>query len=132
MFENITLPSNKKFGFFFTFVFFILSLYFFFHNSYKSSFVLVFFATAFFLITILNPNKLLLLNKIWMGFGLVLGMIISPIILGIIYFLLFSPISIITKTIGRDELQLRFEKRETYWNKRENSEENKLNLKNQF
>ena len=52
-----------------------------------------------------------------MKLGLVLGMIVSPIVLGIIYFVLFTPISLGMKILGRDELKLKTENKDTYWEK---------------
>ena len=64
--------------------------------------------TLFFLITtIINANLLLPLNKLWMRFGLLLSRIISPIILGIIFFGLVTPYGLIMSMFGRDELRLK-------------------------
>ena len=105
--SDVELPSNRKFGLFFSFIFLITSVYFY-SNQYITIFILfsfLFILTIIF--TILSPNKLLPLNKIWMKFGFIIGMLISPIILGIIFFLLISPVAIITRIFGRDELFLK-------------------------
>ena len=65
----------------------------------------------FLIITITNADALLPLNKLWMKFGILLGMIISPIIMGIIFFVIFTPIAILMRLSGRDELRLRFKKK---------------------
>ena len=62
-----------------------------------------------FIIAYLNPNILLPFNKLWMRFGVLLGMIISPIIMGLIFFGLFTPYSIVIRMMGRDELHLKFD-----------------------
>ena len=67
------------------------------------------------IITITNAKVLLPLNKLWMKFGILLGMIISPIIMGIIFFGIFTPIAFLMRLSGRDELRLRFKKKKTYW-----------------
>ena len=65
----------------------------------------------FLIITITNADALLPLNKLWMKFGILLGMIISPIIMGIIFFVIFTPIAILMRLSGRDELRLRLKKK---------------------
>ena len=69
----------------------------------------------FLLLTIIKPKKLHILNKVWMKFGFILGKFISPIILGIIFFGLFFPISIIFKLTKRDELKIVKVKNESLW-----------------
>jgi hypothetical protein len=114
-FSNIILPSNKKFGFFFSFVFFISALYFFFLNSSHIGYIFLIFSISFVVITLFNASLLQPLNKLWMGFGLILGNIISPIVLLIIFFGIFTPYSIIMKMVGRDELRLKKNKNNSHW-----------------
>ena len=78
-------------------------------------------SVLFLSITLINDNLLLPLNKLWMSFGLLLGKIISPIILGIIFFGLFTPYGIILRLIGRDELNLKLKKTNSYWKHRVNN-----------
>lgn len=114
-FSEIELPSNRKFGFFFTFVFVLAAAYFC-CSAYESwAYVFVAAALIFLLITLIKSDALLPLNKIWMRFGLLIGMIVGPIVLGIIFFGLFTPISIIMRLSGRDELGLQFFHKESYW-----------------
>ena len=116
--QNIKLPSNQKFGYFFTLVFTIIAIYFYFKEInilfYTSGVISVFL----FLITSFRANILKPLNKLWMKFGLILGKIINPIVMGIIYFFIFSPIGILMRLFGRDELGLRLKNKKTYWIKR--------------
>jgi hypothetical protein len=76
-----------------------------------------FFATAlvFLMITLLKSDLLLPLNKLWMKFGLLLGMIVSPIVLGIIFFGLFTPIAMLMRLSGRDELKVKFSQKPSHW-----------------
>ena len=76
-----------------------------------------------------KPDLLDPLNKAWMTLGLLLGKIITPLILGVIFFGIFSPIAIFFKIIGRDELRLEFKLRKTYWKSLHDKE---LNFNNQF
>ena len=112
---EIKLPSNHKFGFFFSTVFLLASLYSYYIDSEIMVYVLGTLCGTFLVTTIINAKILLPLNKLWMKFGVLLGMIVSPIIMGIIYFGIFTPIAIIMRLLGRDELRLRFKKQKTHW-----------------
>jgi hypothetical protein len=114
-FSEIELPSNRKFGFFFTFAFAAAAAYFFHAASITWAYVFVTATLIFLLITLIKSDVLLPLNKLWMRFGLLLGMIVSPIVLGIIFFGLFTPIAILMRLSGRDELQLRFSHKVSHW-----------------
>lgn len=72
----------------------------------------------FCLVTLFKAEILRPLNKLWMGFGLVLEMIVSPIVMGAIFFIIFTPIGILMRFFGRDELILQFKKKPTFWIKR--------------
>lgn len=81
-------------------------------------FVLGTCSIVFFLVTLFKAEILRPLNKLWMGFGLVLGMIVSPIVMGAIFFIIFTPIGILMRFFGRDELLLQFKTKPSYWTKR--------------
>ena len=104
---DINLPSNKKFGFFFTVIFLIITAYFFHLDSKIIASTMFVLALTFLIITLNRPKLLFPLNKLWMRFGLLLGMIINPIVMGIIFFGLITPYSIIMRIMGRDVLYLR-------------------------
>lgn len=116
--SKIELPSNKRFGIFFTLVFLISSIYFYLKEFNMVSYVLGTCVIVFFLITIFNSKILMPLNKLWMNFGLALGMIVSPIVMGVIFFVIFTPIGILMRLFGRDELFLQFKTKPSYWTKR--------------
>ena len=129
--DNLKLPSNQKFGFFFTFVFAVAATYFFHSTNMTLAYAFITISLSFLIITLVKSNVLLPLNKLWMQFGLLLGMIVSPIVLGIIFFGLFTPIAILMRLSGRDELRLKFNKKPCYWITR--SQPIKSNsFKNQF
>jgi hypothetical protein len=112
----LKLPTNKKFGFFFTAIFLIATTYFYINNASSSIVSTLSVVTLSFLVaTLVNPDVLLPLNRLWMRFGLLLGMIISPIVMGIIFFGLFTPMSLIMVLFRRDELRLRFKNKKTHW-----------------
>lgn len=130
-FPDIQLPSNRNFGFFFTIIFLIAATYSYYINSTYWPSILSGFAVVFFVVTITKVELLLPLNKLWMRFGFLLGIIISPIVMGIIFFGIFTPIAILMRLFHRDELRLRFKKHNRYWISREPSSEFN-SFKNQF
>ena len=89
--SEIELPSNRNFGLFFTFVFAVAAAYFYYAANVVWMYVFIAAALAFLLVTLIKSDALLPLNKLWMRFGLLLGMIVSPIVLGVIFFELFTP-----------------------------------------
>ena len=117
-FSEVELPSNRKFGFFFTFVFTLVAVYFFTTTNLQWTYAFSITALFFLLITLIKSEALLPLNKLWMRFALLLGMIISPVILGIIFFGLVTPYALVMKMFGRDELRLKIKKNQTNWKKR--------------
>ncbi|MDB0003668.1 SxtJ family membrane protein [Alphaproteobacteria bacterium] len=114
-FLEVELPSNRKFGFFFTFVFAVAAAYFFSFRNMWWAYVFVAASLIFLVITFVKSDALLPLNKLWMRFGFILGMIFSPIVLGIIFFGLFTPIATLMRLSGRDELRLKFTQRSSHW-----------------
>ena len=114
-FSEIELPSNKKFGFFFTLIFAAVSAYFYNSENMILSFVFVVVSFIFLVITVMRAALLLPLNKLWMQFGFLLGRIISPLVLGIIFFGLFTPIATLMRLIGRDELRLKLSNKSSHW-----------------
>ncbi len=120
-FNEVQLPSNRRFGLFFAFVFLIASFYFY---SIKIEILYFLFGASsilFFIISFLIPHILKPLNKMWMILGMILGMIVSPIVMGFIFFILFSPIGILMKFFGRDTLLLRLNSKKSYWVKKNNT-----------
>ena len=113
------LPSNRTFGFFFTFVFLLTGGYFYIENSRSMAYILLTGAVVFFLVTLLKPVILLPFNRLWMRFGLLLSLIVSPFVLGLIFFGMFTPSAFLMRLAGRDELQLQCRVKSTYWIKRE-------------
>ena len=130
-FSEIEFPSNRKFGFFFTFVFVTAAAYFYYAANVGWAYVFVAAASIFLIITLIKSDALLTLNKLWMRFGLLLGMIVSPIVLGIIFFGLFAPIAILMRLSGRDEVRLEFTQKSSHWILRNESIKSE-SFKNQF
>ena len=131
-FSDIKLPPNRKFGFFFTAVFLLVGAYLINKGIESYSYLSFGVATLFFLVTLVKADLLLPLNKLWMFLGLLLGMIVSPIVLGIIFFGLFTPISFIMKLFRRDELRLKFKSRQSHWKIRKTDASQSEAFKYQF
>ncbi len=126
--DQIKLPSNKSFGLVFFVVFLLIAIY-----QYKANasinFVLITISLSFLFLGIINSKILTPLNKLWMKFGLLLGKVVAPIVMGIIFFLVITPISLILKIFNKDVLNLKKNNTNSYW-----IEKDKINskMKNQF
>ena len=126
--KRLKIPSNRNFGLVFFFVFFIISIWPLFNNGQINIF-LVFLSFIFLLLGLVNSKLLMPLNKLWFSFGLLLGRFISPIIMGVIFFGLVTPIGLLLRIFRKDILKLKFNNKNTYWDKKNNL---KNNFKNQF
>ena len=128
--KEYNLPSNKSFGIVFFLFFLILAVFFYVKNSPIILISILILLSVFFLISGLLQSKILTpLNKIWFKFGILLGKIISPIIMGIIFFLVVTPIGFIMRLIGKDLLNLKYQNIQSYWIKKTGP---KSKMKNQF
>ena len=120
--------SNKNFGLTFFIVFLIISFWPLMHNEQIRIWSLV-IALIFLILGMSNSKILTSLNTIWFKFGLILGKIVSPIVMGIIFFLIVTPISIIMRILGKDLLNLKYNNRKSYWIEKRGP---KSKMKNQF
>lgn len=130
-FPDVELPSNRKFGAFFSVVFLAGAAYFFYVNSQAIAWLLCALASVLVTTTLLNADLLLPLNKMWMRFGLLLGMIISPLVMGVIFFGLITPYGVVMRISGRDELRIKDKTAESYWISRQQASP-QTNFKQQF
>ena len=119
MADSIILPSNRKFGLIFSFIFFLLSCYFYYASKIEWSLSFIILSFIFLFLAIVKPASLSKMNFLWMKFGLLLGSIVSPIVMGVIFFGLFMPLGFLFKILGRDELYLKKVGRESFWWKRD-------------
>ncbi len=131
-FEDIKLPSNRNFGFFFGAIFVLISGYFYLHGKNYYSITAFLLASSFAILAIAKPKILKPLNVLWMFLGYIIGKIVSPLILGIIFFGMFTPIALLTRLFGRDELLLAKQKKTSYWKLRSNEDREICSFKNQF
>jgi len=108
------LPSNKNFGVIFFIFFLLVGLYYKVYFAEIKIWVLV-VALLFLVLGLLNSKILTPLNKLWFNFGILLGKIVSPLIMGIIFFLIVTPIGLLLKILGKDILKLSYDDGKTYW-----------------
>ena len=128
----VILPSNRKFGFFFAFVFIVLSAYLFWSELKLASFLCIMITISLLTISFINPELLAPFNKLWLQLGLMLAWIVNPLIMGIIFFGIFTPVSLLTKLVGRDILNLRLKRLDSYWTKHTFNTNVQDPFKNQF
>ena len=126
--NNPKIPSNRNFGIVFSVVFFLVGIYFFFNDS-SIFYYLLSFSLLFLILGLANSKILTIPNKLWFRFGLFLGKIISPVVMGLIFFLVVTPIAIIMKILKKDLLNLNFNNNKSYWIKKDSV---KSNMKKQF
>ena len=131
-FSNITLPPNRSFGVFFSFIFGSLAVYFWSKELFVFVIAFSVLGAIFLTVSVVRPQILRPLNKIWMAFGILIGMIVSPIVLGVIYFGIFSPVGLVMRVFGRDELRLKLKNDTSHWKPRNASVFSKENFNNQF
>ena len=126
--KDIKIGSNRSFGLVFFVVFLLISIYPFLKDGNIRIWSLI-ISFIFLVLGLLNSNLLSPLNKLWFNFGLFLGKIISPIIMGIIFFLVVTPIAVIMRLLKKDLLNLKFKENNTYWIDKSGP---KSKMKNQF
>ena len=126
--NKIKIGSNRSFGVVFFIVFFLISIYPLFKNG-SVYYWSLFLSLAFLILGLLNSKLLYPLNFIWFKFGILLGRVVSPIIMGVIFFLVVTPTSILLKIFGKDVLKLKYNNSKTYWL---DKNEPKSKMKNQF
>ena len=126
--NDVKIGSNKSFGIVFFIVFFLISLYPLTNQENIRVWSLI-ISLIFLILGLLNSKILNPFNKLWFKFGMILGRIISPIIMSIIFFLVVTPIALIMKLLKKDLLNLKFNKTNTYWIEKSGP---KSKMKNQF
>ena len=127
--SKIKIGSNRNFGLVFFFVFLIVGLW---PLLNEGSFRIwsIIIAIIFLILGLTNSKLLTPLNILWFKFGLFLGSIISPIVMGIVFFLVVTPTGFIMKIMGKDILNKKYDNRKkSYWINRDKS---KTTMKQQF
>jgi hypothetical protein len=128
--KSVDMPSNKKFGWLFAAIFSSGFAYFQYKNSTGLATTSLLASVIFIATTIYKPAALAPLNRAWFALSILLGKVVSPIVLSIIFFAVIAPIAIITRLFGRDELSLNKRKVPSYWVDKESIDPE--SFKNQF
>ena len=128
MTDKIKLPTNRNFGIVFFIVFLLIALWPILNNNDLRIWSLI-VSLVFLVFGSLNSKLLTPLNKLWFKFGIFLGNIIAPIIMGIVFFLVVTPTGLIMKILKKDLLKLKNNNSDTYWLEKDNSNNS---LRNQF
>ena len=126
--DDIKISSNRSFGIVFFIVFLLIAFYPLIYNGEIRIWSLI-ISLIFLILGLINSKILTPLNKLWFKFGIFLGKIISPIIMGIIFFLVVTPIGLIMRFLGKDVLNLKFNTNKSYWIEKNGP---KSKMKNQF
>tara|TARA_B100001758_G_C18097438_1_gene446602 strand:+ start:121 stop:510 length:390 start_codon:yes stop_codon:yes gene_type:complete len=126
---KVKLPSNRNFGLVFFIVFLLIALWPLLKNN-EVRYWSILISSFFLILGIINSKILTPLNKIWFMFGIQLGKIISPLVMAIIFFAVVTPIGILMRLLGKDNLNLKFNKsNKSYWIQKSDE---KSKMKNQF
>jgi len=120
MSDKIKLPTNRNFGIVFCIVFFIIAIFPLLNQNDIRYWSLI-ISIIFLFLAVIKSEILTPLNKIWFKFGILLGKIISPIVMGVIFFFVITPIGIFMRLIGKDILNLKKTKNQSYWSKKESA-----------
>ena len=126
--DEVKISSNRSFGIVFFVVFLLIALYPLTYGGEIRIWSLI-ISIIFLILGLLNSKILAPLNKIWFKFGILLGKIVSPLIMGIIFFLVVTPIGFIMRILGKDVLNLKFNANKSYWIEKTGP---KSKMKNQF
>lgn len=130
--ESVKMGTDRSFGLVFAVAFLLLAAY----MAWASNNTWPFWGgigLIFGTVALLFPSTLRPLNKLWFRFGLLLHKILSPVILGLMFFLTITPIAMVLKLVGKDVLKLRFEPEcRTYWIERQPPGPESSSMKDQF
>src|SRR5210317_709180 len=126
--DDIKISSNRGFGIVFFIVFLLIAIYPLINQG-EIRVWSVLISLLFLILGIINSKILTPLNKVWFKLGIFLGKIISPIVMGIIFFLVVTPIAFLMRMLKKDLLNLKFNKNSSYWIEKTDP---KSTMKNQF
>ena len=126
--DDVKTSSNRSFGIVFFIVFLLIALYPLIYSGELRIWSLI-ISFIFLILGVFNSKILTPLNKLWFKFGIFLGKIVSPIIMGIIFFFVVTPIGILMRVFGKDVLNLKYNNNKSYWIEKTGP---KSKMKNQF
>tara|TARA_B100001540_G_C15547657_1_gene524379 strand:+ start:358 stop:744 length:387 start_codon:yes stop_codon:yes gene_type:complete len=128
MSEKIKIGSNRGFGIVFFIVFVIIGIYPLIDNG-ELRLWSILLSLIFLTLGLINSNFLTPLNILWFKFGIFLGKVVSPLILGFIFFIVVTPTGILVRLFKKDLLNLKFNSKKSYWIEKSGP---KSKMKNQF
>jgi len=126
--DKIKMSTNKSFGLVFFVFFLIISLFPLLENGNIRIWAII-VSIIFLILGLLNSKILSPLNKIWFKFGILLGKFVSPIVMGLVFFVVVTPTSLMMRIFGQNLLGLKKTNKKSYWIERSNI---KSKMKNQF
>lgn len=113
--DDVKGPSDRAFGATFTVVFLLIALWPLLGGEAPRAWALT-VAAAFFLAALIRPTLLAPLNRLWLRLGLALHRIVNPVVMGLIFFLMITPIAVVMRLLGRDQLRLKWDpEARSYW-----------------
>ena len=128
MSEKIKIGSNRGFGIVFFIVFILIGIYPLIDND-ELRLWSILLSLIFLTLGLINSNFLTPLNILWFKFGIFLGKVVSPLILGFIFFIVVTPTGILVRFFKKDLLNLKFNSKKSYWIEKSGP---KSKMKNQF
>ena len=131
--SKVTSASDRSFGVMFGFIFIIIAVIMRLRDN-PQNIQLLFLALSFLtvLISFTRPSLLSTPNRLWMKFSLLLARFVSPIVLGVLFYVLISPLALVLRIFGRDELRLKTKKVATNWQSRQINGYSLDSFKNQY
>ncbi|MEC7136952.1 MAG: SxtJ family membrane protein [Pseudomonadota bacterium] len=112
------MSSNRSFGILFFVVLLIIGVWPL-KNGNNPYYVILIISFIFLILGLTNSKFLTPLNKTWVKFGELLGRIIAPLVMALVYFIILTPISLLLRIFGKDLLNLKYSKGNSYWIKRD-------------
>ena len=131
-YKDTSLPKNRTFGIFFSFISLLASGYFYCQSVLFWSLIFAVVTFTLAIISMIRPSWFTIFNKLWFQLGSVLGSIFGPLVLSFIFFILITPFAVTMRLFGRDELRLKRIKRDTYWRVRTTKTPDSTSFKDQY
>ncbi|QPJ62559.1 MAG: hypothetical protein G3M70_12025 [Candidatus Nitronauta litoralis] len=130
--HQIKTSTDRSFGFWFSGIFLAIALFIWYKSGDLKTWLLV-LSAVFGLSGAVYPSVLAPLNKLWTKLGLLMGKIVSPIVMGIIFFVVVTPMGLFMRLTGKDLLRLKFQpEANSYWIPRDPPGPDPETLSNQF
>ena len=126
--DDIKISSNRSFGIVFFIVFLLIAIYPLTNGDEIRIWSLI-ISSIFLILGALNSKILTPFNKLWFKLGIFLGKIVSPLVMGVIFFFVVTPIGLIMRILGKDLLNLKYNSNKSYWIEKSGP---KSKMKNQF